>query len=371
MKGFSINRWFVAQLLSCFILSSHASQNAEPVVTIDSDATVSAERVSIPFSNLASSESRKELIDSAKPKPYGSVLGFHEPSQALDDYRKTKDQHYYKPLLSKQLARFPAEIRSEKIAGVRTDVITPKSGIAERNSQRVLINIHGGSYAEGSAYGARIESIPIAVTLGIKVISVDYSLAPEFVFPLALNQIWAVYSELLKTHRPGQIGVYGCSAGASLTAQLTSKLIQEDRELPGAIGVLCGSLGGPFGEGDAAHISSLLNGRPAPISAWEPIEKSIQRVAYFKGADPRNPVIVPVDYPEILKRFPPTLFTTGTRAHEMSSAAHSHLQLAKQGVESQLYVWDGQGHMFLYNPDLPEAREAYGLIAKFFDQHLE
>jgi acetyl esterase/lipase len=38
----------------------------------------------------------------------------------------------------------------------------------------------------------------------------------------------------------------------------------------------------------------------------------------------------------------------------------------RAGVDAELHVWDGFGHAFFYNVDLPESREAYQVMANFF-----
>jgi len=44
------------------------------------------------------------------------------------------------------------------------------------------------------------------------------------------------------------------------------------------------------------------------------------------------------------------------------------LNLHLAGVESDLIVFDGLQHGFFMDPDLPESRIAYDLIARFFRQ---
>jgi len=63
------------------------------------------------------------------------------------------------------------------------------------------------------------------------------------------------------------------------------------------------------------------------------------------------------------------LAITGSRDSAMSGAIHTHAQLVKLGVEADLHVWEGLGHGFFYDPSLPESRDAYEVIARFFDRH--
>ena len=45
-------------------------------------------------------------------------------------------------------------------------------------------------------------------------------------------------------------------------------------------------------------------------------------------------------------------------------------RLLAVGVDAELVVFDGLWHAFFVFPDLPESKEAYGLIARFFDRRL-
>ena len=91
---------------------------------------------------------------------------------------------------------------------------------------------------------------------------------------------------------------------------------------------------------------------------------------YLAGASPKDPLAVPGASKEVLKKFPPTLFLTGTRAPEMSAAAQSHLALRELGVKSELFLFDGLDHGFHSDANLPESRLAYKFIARFFAENL-
>jgi acetyl esterase/lipase len=68
--------------------------------------------------------------------------------------------------------------------------------------------------------------------------------------------------------------------------------------------------------------------------------------------------------------FPPTLLISGTRSFEFSMALDSHNKLSQAGAISRLHGWDGMNHAFFYNSELPESREAYAVMADFFETHL-
>ena len=253
---------------------------------------------------------------------------------------------------------YPATIEHKIIGGVPTDVVTPKSGIDERNRNRVLINLHGGGFIAKCPDGL-VEAMPISGTGRIKVITVDYREAPEATFPAASEDVAAVYRELLKSYAPENIGLYGCSAGGELVGQATAWIITHKLPRPGAIGVFCAGLA-DWG-GDSSYTARFLPELPT--------SGILHLMTYAKDIDATNPMLYPASHLDLLARFPPVLFVTATRDFAMSNAIYSHNQLAKAGVESELRVWDGLWHSFIYD-DLPEARDANNIIVHFFDQHL-
>src|SRR3569833_2821876 len=94
-------------------------------------------------------------------------------------------------------------------------------------------------------------------------------------------------------------------------------------------------------------------------------------LSYLAGTDRKDPLVSPGSSPEVLGKFPPTLVITGTRGFEVSGAIYTHAQLVKLGVEADLHVWDGLFHGFFYNPDVPESRDCYDVIVRFFNRHLK
>src|SRR6187402_2597640 len=70
---------------------------------------------------------------------------------------------------------------------------------------------------------------------GYKVISVDYRMPPDFPFPAALDDVIAVYREILVTTKPTNIGIFGSSAGGSLTLTTLLRAQMENLPMPGAI----------------------------------------------------------------------------------------------------------------------------------------
>jgi epsilon-lactone hydrolase len=162
------------------------------------------------------------------------------PSEAGSDIQS---QRAYYDRFNNQLAEhmralYPVSVRNVVIGGIRAETVVPREGISDKNRHRVLINLHGGAFMWGEGSGGEVESIPIASLGRIEVISVSYRLAPENVFPAASEDVAAVYRALIKTYRPQDIGIYGCSAGGVLTAEAIAWFNKVHLPMPGAIGNL-------------------------------------------------------------------------------------------------------------------------------------
>jgi len=348
--------------LGCFVTSSAqtktndeaASAKKAPEVAVQADGTVELPAESVPVSKFLTPEAKAYLNQH-----------LHDMLDPKMTYMEKGIPRFMVPYFERQKVLFPVKLEDQKIAGVHAYVYTPAGGVAAANKNRVLINLHGGGFSGCWPGCAELESRPIAALGSIKVVSVDYRQGPENKFPAASEDVAAVYRELLKTYQPGNIGIFGCSAGGMLTAESVAWFQKHDLPKPGAIGIFCASAG-EFG-GDAAYTSTPLGeARMMP----EMRGGGLPPLGYFAGADPKDPLIAPIHSPEMLAKFPPTLLITGTRGFEMSSALYTHSQLVKLGVDADLHVWEGMFHGFFYNPDVPESREAYDVIVKFFDKHL-
>jgi len=291
------------------------------------------------------------------------ALGHPEPDQgppqSLEDRRKGTDAYTARARVA-WTRLCPNQLVESTIAGVPVRIVTPDPPPA-KNSDKVLLNLHGGGFNSDS--GSYTESIPIAGYTGIKVVAVLYRLAPEHPYPAALDDSIAVYKELLKTYKPSHIVIYGTSAGAILTAEVAARIKQLSLPLPAALGIFSGM--GDFDRlGDSQAIFAL-RGFTGGLDAPKP---GVHNSDYVAATDPKDPILSPI-YGD-LHGLPPTLFITSERDLLLSGTANLHRAYLNAGVDARLIVFDALPHAFWYDPRLPEAIEANHAMADFFAKQL-
>ena len=339
-----------------------------PNINPNSSEAIPVSSFNLPMSNFLSKETRdslrrfeeqcrelSEVTEQMRPLEDNASV-----DEALAIRQCEAESFYASPLYTNLISRFGVSIHTELIGGVSAEVFAPTEGVSSDRQQYVLINLHGGGFVRGSGTYSRLESIPIAAVGKIKVISVDYRMSPEFQFPAANEDVIAVYRALLQHYQPENIGIYGCSAGGILTAQSLAWFQKEGLPPPAAVGMLCAA-SYYWNEGDSGYFAQNIVGYP--------VEGRCEN-RYFHSVDSNNLLAFPGKSSEILGAFPPSLLASSTRDMALSSVVYTHSQLIKLGVKADLHVWEGLDHAFFYNPDLPESREVFNVVVKFFNTHL-
>jgi acetyl esterase/lipase len=323
-------------------------------VTFDNDGTAHVTRV-VPMPSTISPEAQKWLASLAQaPRRLG-------PETLAE--RRTRTDIWRAQDSAEARKIYPVNVEETSIAGVRTDIITPLATPpfvnAEVNRARVLINLHGGGFNSDS--GSLIEGVPISSLAKIKVVSVYYRLAPENPFPAAVEDVVAVYKELLKTYKPQNIGIFGTSAGAILTGEVVIRLRQLGLPLPAALGIFSGLA--DFSRPSDSRQIFALNGFAGELEPTDPNHPPDDQ--YVGKTDRKDPVLSPLFAD--LHGMPPSLLVTSSRDLLLSDTAIFHRALLRAGNDAQLVVFEALPHAFWYHFQLPETKEALELMAKFFD----
>ena len=373
----------VAICLFSFVTSGAADDGSPP--RVEPDGTVHIPAFDLPESSYLSEESRAamryfrevyapEFATFSAGCPNIFTLG--RDLEAIREARLCVAEGYYKTAIYKDTRKkHPVEISHTDMGGVYTEVFEPTSGIDPANTDRLLISIHGGGFVVGARYFSHTEAMQVADMGRIKVVSPDYRMAPEYRHPAGIEDVLAVYQEALESYAPEKIGIFGCSAGAMLTAQVVTRMLLDDIPIPGAIGLFCAGAAMTDGvpgvfksnRSEFAYIVAAQNGMPRPV-ATEPESPR----GYFEAADANDRTVAPGDHDDLLGAFPPTLLISGTRDFLLSGVIATHRKLANLGVDAHLHIWEGHGHAnFAFNPRLPESDEVHQTIVDFFDRYLD
>jgi acetyl esterase/lipase len=250
----------------------------------------------------------------------------------------------------------PEGMRIEHISvnGVPAEWLSP----AFADPKGVLLYLHGGAYMLGSPTSHRNLVARLSAAAGLPALLIHYRLAPEHVFPAALDDALTAYQWLLDQGYPAaQIALAGDSAGGGLILALLQTV--RDRHLPQPAGA---ALFSPW-----TDLAGTVKSRRAQ-EAVDPIFSgdTINALAHFyAGAeDLGNPLLSPL-YAD-LHGFPPLRIDVGRDEVLLDDSLliAEHARAAHVPVE--LTVWDDLWHVFqAYASVLPEGQQSLEQMGSF------
>ncbi len=230
--------------------------------------------------------------------------------------------------------------------------------------EKVVVYIHGGSWATGNLDTARPVGVLLAELTEYSVLVVDYRLAPEHPYPAGLEDCYKVYCGLLDSgFLPGNIAFMGDSAGGNLALCLTYKLKIENRRMPGAI--VCASPVPDLTPGSALwrSQSDLL------FTMHNGTEQDV--FTLYAGSHERSMPTISPKFGD-LAGFPPILIHVGESEPlcddciAFSDVAHA------AGVNISCRVWRDMFHDFsIVGVALKESRLSLREMAQMIQQHLD
>ena len=247
------------------------------------------------------------------------------------------------------------------LGGTRVLDIKP---IGWKDNGKVLVYTHGGAYVLFSAMSTIGISGPVAQATGIRVISIDYTLAPHANWIQISDEIVAVFKELSKQgYTMNDIGLFGDSAGGGLASTTVLRLRDEGLGMPAAV-VLYSPMADLTCPGESYQ---TLKASEAMYDYDLHIKPSF--AAYTDIADQQNPYVSSV-YGDFTKGYSPTLIQGGTKELLLSSFVRLYQAMDIAGVDVSLDIYEGMPHVFQRYP-ISEAEIALNKVNNFFKEHLE
>ena len=292
--------------------------------------------------------------DAALPEP-NNLRGWKKVWSGNENYFKT---------VSKSVAKqYQPSIEERQLGGVHVLDIKPKGW---QNNGKVLIYTHGGGYTMFSARSTLNSAGPVAHDTGLRVISVDYTLAPFAKFNQIINQVIAVIQGLQKQgYRLKDMAIYGDSAGGGLAAGAVLKMRDQGLGMPAAV-VLWSPWADITATGDTYETLEAAD----PI-LYYPNNLKNCAAAYVPPAEQKNPYVSPV-YADFHQGFPPTLIQGGTKEIFLSTMVRLYQARDQAGIPVRLDIYEGMWHVFqAYHWNLPESRLARKKMRDFLQLHLK
>jgi len=314
-------------------------------------------------------ESQEATMSEAAVDTLKNLKDFRIPLIHPSDRMILKIRHQFAQMEKVQLDQNRKEldptITDTLIDGVKVYVITPKT-IQPENQDKVAYYIHGGGYVMGSATDQT--GLIMAHELGLKTYSLDYTLAPEAKFPIALNQALTVYKFLVKKYEPNKIVGYSTSSGCGHMMGMLLKAKQENLPMMNAIALLSASLdvsglGDSYVANDGRDLLGLKNqGDKLYVEPFTGIRKK-------NDLRLKDPLMSPI-YGNYTSDFPATVINTSTRDLFLSNSSRLYWKLKAAGVPTQLDVAEGMWHAFTVYKTIPEAVAARKSVIDFMFRSL-
>lgn len=245
-----------------------------------------------------------------------------------------------------------------KLGAVDCEWVLP----ADASPAPVFMHLHGGGYVMGMPAASRPLTAQLAGSKTMRVVSIDYAIAPEKPFPAAVDDAVAAYRALIQSGvSPKQIAIGGESAGGGLA--VATLVAARDAGLPMPASAVALS---PWTDMRCSSASFETKAGVDPLLTRRSL--SAMADAYLSGADRKAPLASPnlAD----LRGLPPLLIQTGSDEVLLDDAVGLDAAAKRQGVETTLEIWPGMIHVWhMFHPLLPEAGQAVAGIVRHLRKH--
>jgi epsilon-lactone hydrolase len=244
------------------------------------------------------------------------------------------------------------------LGGVPCEWVLP----AEGSPTPIFMHFHGGGYVMGMPAASRTLTSQLALSRAMRVVSVDYRLAPEHPFPAAVEDAVAAYRALLHSGISAKYVAFGGeSAGGGLT--IAALIAARDEGLPMPA---CAVVVSPWTDMTCKAASFDAKALTDPLLTRKSL--SDMAAAYLGGANPRTPLASP-NFGD-LRRLPPLLIHVGSEEVLLDDAMALLDAARGQGVDATIEIWEDMIHVWhMFHPMLPQSGEAIEQLARFMRKH--
>jgi len=229
----------------------------------------------------------------------------------------------------------------------------------------VILHVHGGGFALGSATGSVGLASTLARKAGTSAVAIDYRLAPENPYPAGLQDVTAAYRALIAHDGdPRRVIVSGESAGGNLAVELLVAGKSSNLTMPAAA-VLFSPMTDLTAAGDSYTTKSAVD----PNITAKAIQIRARDYVGGTGTALTDPLVSPIFAD--LTALPPLLIQAGSHEVLLDDATRLAAKAAADDVAVILDITPDVPHVFqAFAAFLEEGEAALTRAASFIQMHV-
>jgi len=243
------------------------------------------------------------------------------------------------------------------------------------DAKRRVLYIHGGGFIMGSPKSHRTITSKFSEITGCAVLALDYRLLPEHKHMDCVEDCRKGYRWILENGPDGagkiqQLFIGGDSAGGNLTLSLVAWVRDNHLRAPEAVVALspltdCTFTGASMRDNEATDVMlkpvlRALNRLPGFVKSWW--------ILWAHRVRPAGPIASPLLGD--LSNLPPTLVQASEAEMLLDDARRYVYKACACGSPVKLQTWADMVHVWqIFDPDLPQAGEAWVEIGKFLQEN--
>jgi acetyl esterase len=230
----------------------------------------------------------------------------------------------------------------------------------------ILFDLHGGGFILGTAEMDESLNVNFNRHIGCKIISIDYAKAPDFPYPTAVNQIYAVVEHIYHNAKNYAIdreimAIGGHSAGGNLSTVTCMKA-----KKAGVFQFVCQVLDYP-----PLDLATSPFDKSQPVDCIPPKMARVFDACYVNPTQAKDPYVSPVyATQDDLAGLPPVLLILPGRDSLHDEGMKYAEMLKTAGVETVCYEYPNATHGFTLQPS-DDTTDALEKMTAFLRKYLK
>lgn len=272
------------------------------------------------------------------------------PSNSSTDSHLMEGRAFFDGLGKSYAMAESMEVKQQTIENVSCYWFTPKKPL----QNKVIIYLHGGAFSWGSIRSHQALVSHIAKETGIKILFVEYALAPEHPYPRGVMDLINVYRSVIADLPLCEIFLMGDSAGGGLIVSSVHRMQRDMIQLPDGVVLISPWLNLGLNTPSYTNNASL-----DPVLTVESLRQFAR--AYNPGS------LAEADVSSLeFDHFPPVVILVGTNEILQDDSQNFFHRIRKVQPESTFYVFPGQTHVWMLTEiDSPDSKRALSYVKTF------